>query len=172
MMLNSIVAYQGEDQPNELPMRVRNVRMTSEWLDDEVYDMYADEDWASLFPTSNGWVQLGPNFYVLSMYHQMHCLETMRYAYVAAKAGMLSYPGNGTGTDHHMNHCLTYLREAILCHADTTLERSTVFVDAKGEKDHGATGMGMIHKCRDWVQVRDYVEKHYDGEAFNYFPPN
>jgi len=172
VVLRYITAYTGKDQPKELPLRVNNVQMTAEWLDNKVYNMFADDDWKSLFPSSSGWVELGGNFYALSMYHQMHCLDTMRYAYVAARAGALSFPGNGTGVDHHMNHCLTYLREAVLCHADTTLEDTVVITDAFGEKDHGATGMGMVHKCKDWVQIRDYLDEHYDEAAFNYFPPS
>lgn len=144
--------------------------MNTEWLDDKVYSIYADSDWASLFPRGNGWVALGPKpeFYALSMYHQMHCLDAMRFAYAAAKSGTLTFPGNGTGVDHHMNHCLTYLREGILCAADTTLERSSV-QNKDGRLDHGATGMGMTHKCHDWVQVQKYLEEQYNETEFNDF---
>lgn len=83
--------------------------MNAEWLDDEVYGPYADEDWASNFPKSNGWVALGPNhdMFVLSMFHQLHCLDALRFGYVTAKARVLEFPGNGTGVEHHVNHCLT-----------------------------------------------------------------
>ncbi|KDR68847.1 hypothetical protein GALMADRAFT_77954 [Galerina marginata CBS 339.88] len=146
--------------------------MVGELLDDEVFSMTADSDWDSNFPRGRGWVKLGPNsdFYVLSMYHQLHCLDAMRYAYVAAKTGNIAFPGNGTGFDHHMNHCLTYLREAVLCAADTTLERSETYITPQGVTDRGATGMGMVHQCRNWVQVREYLESQWDDSDDIYLP--
>lgn len=109
LRLDGIVGYIGDDYPKELPLRVNQVAMNAEWLDDEVYGPYADEDWASNFPKSNGWVALGPNhdMFVLSMFHQLHCLDALRFGYVTAKARALEFPGNGTGVEHHVNHCLT-----------------------------------------------------------------
>ncbi|KAA1469634.1 hypothetical protein DENSPDRAFT_835274 [Dentipellis sp. KUC8613] len=157
-------AYTVDDHPNRLPVHIGEAAMNAEWLDDQVYGPYADDDWASLFPRSNGWVALGPNqeMYVLSMFHQLHCLDALRYGYVTAKAGTLQFPGNGTGVEHHVNHCLTYLKEMLLCAGDTTLETSMPVTNAKGEIDHGATGNNIVHRCRDWTQIRDYLEENYE----------
>ena len=54
-----------------------------------------------------------------------------------------------------------YLREFILCNADTTLEESYLIVHENGFKEHGATGMDMIHRCKDWTTVRDYLEDNF-----------
>lgn len=67
----------GRDHPAELPLYVPEAAMNAEWPDDELYGLFEDEEWESLFPRGNGWVTLGPNdeMFVLSMYHQLHCLS-------------------------------------------------------------------------------------------------
>lgn len=75
--------------------------MEVEWLDEEVYGLYADEDWASLFPGDSGFVSLGSpvndsssewdaNVFAIGMFHQLHCLDVFRHSYVAAKARVLA----------------------------------------------------------------------------------
>lgn len=135
--------------------------MNAEWLDDRVYSIYADDDWASLIPEDSGFVDLGPNheMFSLSMYHQLHCLDVMRHAFATAKARVLAFPGNGTKVEHHVSHCLVYLREMVLCAGDTTLEPADAVVLDKAGKEHlGSTGDNVIHKCRDWTQIRGLVE--------------
>lgn len=67
----------GRDHPAELPLYVPEAAMNAEWPDDELYGLWEDKEWESLFPRGNGWVTLGPNdeMFVLSMYHQLHCLS-------------------------------------------------------------------------------------------------
>lgn len=149
--------------------------MEVEWLDDKVYGLYADEDWKSLFPGDAGFVSLGPppsesepksssewnqNVFAVGMYHQLHCLDVFRHSYVAAKAGALTYPGNGTGFDHHVNHCLSYMREMVLCAADTTLIHVVDLETTNHRGRYGASSIGTVHRCRDWTQVRKFVEEH------------
>ena len=134
--------------------------MNAEWLDDRVYSIYADDDWASNIPMDSEFVDIGPNhdLYSLSMFHQLHCLDAMRYAFAAAKASALVFSGNGTGVEHHVTHCLVYLREMVLCAADTTLEPAdAVVLDKLGNEHLGSTGDNVIHRCRDWTQIREVV---------------
>lgn len=157
------LAYVGDDRPIALPLNVRQTAMNTEWLDDRVYGIYADDDWASIIPIRSGFVDLGPNhdLYSLSMYHQLHCLDVMRHAFASAKASALVFPGNGTGVEHHVTHCLVYLREMILCAADTTLEPvDGVALDKLGNEHLGSTGDSVIHRCRDWTQIRGVVEEN------------
>ena len=55
-----------------------------------------------------------------------------------------------------MEHCFDYLRQALMCAADMTLEplRPT----PKG-KMPGVNGWGVQHTCRDWEKVRSWTEK-------------
>ncbi|KAI0781611.1 hypothetical protein BC629DRAFT_1520869 [Irpex lacteus] len=94
------------------------------------------------------------------MYHQLHCLDVFRHSYVAAKAGALAFPGNGTGFDHHINHCLSYMREMVLCAADTTLIHVWDLESTNRRGRYGASSIGTTHRCRDWTQVRKFVEEH------------
>jgi hypothetical protein len=49
---------------------------------------------------------------------------------------------------HHTIHCFDYLRQAILCAGDTTLEGTTEY----GE------GWGSLHQCKDIDAIRQSVE--------------
>jgi hypothetical protein len=76
----------------------------------------------------------------IAMFHQMHCLQIIRTAIVEGEA------------DHHVGHCLNLLRQTVLCTSDTTL-------DALNSK-LGTDGLGIVHVCRDWQKVYDFVEEN------------
>jgi len=124
-----------------------------------------EDDWSSIIP-NHGFVLLdspseeadetGRAFYAVSMYHQLHCLNGFRRLTVAAK--------NGTMTQHnvdHAVHCLSYLRQLLLCHADTALEPARSATTVSGGTTQAVYGEGTTHQCRDWTQVRAFVEKNY-----------
>lgn len=52
----------------------------------------------------------------------------------------------------HVRHCIDYLRQSLICAADTTLEP----ID---EKLGGVTGFGNQRKCRDIVAVIAWTDK-------------
>lgn len=73
----------------------------------------------------------------------------------------------------HAEHCLDYLREALLCYSDTTLEPvEEVRVDENGVAadesstnvhiDQVAMGWGVTHRCRDWSALRDYMSDNWN----------
>jgi len=72
------------------------------------------------------------------MFHQMHCLQKIRSAIVQGEAG------------HHIRHCLNLLRQVVLCASDTTLDPLSTA--------SGTDGLGVVHVCRDWQKVYDFVE--------------
>ena len=74
------------------------------------------------------------------MFHQMHCLQMIRDSIVQANAGV------------HTQHCLNLLRQAVLCASDTT-------IDALSSAT-GTNGLGVVHICRDWQKVYDFVEEN------------
>jgi len=180
--------YVDSDFPSSIPIDLRPVALTVEKTNR--YALTSSSDWGSLFPAGNGWVRLGPDgrLFAVSMYHQLHCLNAMRHALVQARevAGLHFYdpesstdPVNGNATMHmhgkrarklhpetplqafsHADHCFNYLRQAILCAADTTIEASQPKVRPDGKNDSGASGFGMTHTCRDWTQVREYLDEN------------
>lgn len=86
--------------------------------------------------------------YDVSMWHQIHCLNHIRTMLV-----------NGDDGSDHTEHCFHYLRQAILCNADTTLEpggSGEVLPDGSIVAPKGP----VTHTCRDWRQVYDFLDEH------------
>lgn len=111
----------------------------------------ATAEWNAIRPPGNGFVFLGEEHYAfgVSMWHQMHCLNHIRAVLV-----------NGDDGSDHTEHCFHYLRQGILCAADTTLEAGGTSMQLPNG-DKVATGVGTVHTCRDWRQVYDWMEdKH------------
>ena len=81
----------------------------------------------------------------LDVFHQLHCLNNILLA-IAARVK------EGKEPSSHVTHCLQYLRQMILCRADTTLEP----VDPRlGPK---AVQSAVTHTCRDWTRVYSLLE--------------
>ncbi|EFQ91546.1 hypothetical protein PTT_11592 [Pyrenophora teres f. teres 0-1] len=100
--------------------------------------------------------------YSMSMFHQLHCLNSIRM-----QLGMLEGFINNTAADvhqrnvfapeSHVNHCFDYLRQAIMCAGDLSLEHSVV------PSEFGFNGWGTSHKCADWSAMWDIaVDRRYD----------
>ncbi|KAL7277247.1 hypothetical protein ACG7TL_009100 [Trametes sanguinea] len=157
--------YVGDDFPAQLPLKLPAVGLVLS-SDASHFSLYADDDWGSLFPLSDGFITLHPSplthapataqssspdgrTFLISMVHQLHCLDVLRVAFVA----------NRTGAAQHAAHCLRYLRQAVLCHADATLEPDEPGV-RDGRWEHAASGVGAVHRCRDWTALRRYMDEH------------
>lgn len=65
--------------------------------------------------------------------------------------------GESHVTDEHIYHCFDYIRQAIMCNGDTTLERPRV-VD--GNVVRGVDGWGVTHECRDYGAIYSFAEEH------------
>ncbi|KAI0543517.1 hypothetical protein F4679DRAFT_568437 [Xylaria curta] len=84
--------------------------------------------------------------YMMSVFHQLHCLSYIVDHYQRGYAG-----ANLTEEiAHHSAHCFDYLRQSIMCAADTNLE---------GETEAGP-GWGSDHQCADYDAVLDWANKH------------
>ena len=100
----------------------------------------------------------------VAVFHQLHCLvnraarlynsalilfqDSLRRGYYAAMNG--SKPNDLVDTAH-MRHCIDYLRQSLLCAADTNMEPLDTRLG-------GVTGWGP-RKCRDIVAIKDWTEK-------------
>jgi hypothetical protein len=60
----------------------------------------------------------------------------------------------------HINHCFEYMRQAIMCAGDVALEgAATTFPAGEGGEDRGGSdGWDARHVCRDYGQVKEYLE--------------
>ncbi|ATY66303.1 hypothetical protein A9K55_001989 [Cordyceps militaris] len=145
--------YLAGDRPRELPLKVRTIQAA--FHDDPSHygmeGIKATAEWNALRPPGKGFVFLGEErlAFDVSMWHQMHCLNHIRAVLV-----------NGDDGSDHTEHCFHYLRQGILCAADTTLESGgTSMKLANGEEV--ATGVGTVHTCRDWRQIYDWMESQH-----------
>ncbi|KAI0199929.1 hypothetical protein F4808DRAFT_430841 [Astrocystis sublimbata] len=84
--------------------------------------------------------------YMMSVFHQLHCLSYIIDHYQRGYAG-----ANLTEEiAHHSAHCFDYLRQSVMCAADTNLE---------GETEAGP-GWGSDHQCADYDAVLAWANKH------------
>ena len=145
-------AYIAHDFPSQLPVHIPSAGLVLE-PGDARFSLYADDDWNTLFPpeSRNGFTDLGPHnrTFGVAFMHQLHCLDILRIGYVT----------NRTGFAHHFEHCLHYLRQALLCHADTTLEVTKPIL-VHGTWKLRTNGVGSVHRCRDWTALRRYLDEH------------
>ncbi|KAL7626535.1 hypothetical protein AAE478_003307 [Parahypoxylon ruwenzoriense] len=94
------------------------------------YDILSEPYTVGINRTSDG-----PAF-MMSVFHQLHCLSYIVEHYQQGYAGV----GLTDEVAHHSAHCFDYLRQSIMCAADTNLE---------GQTDAGP-GWGSKHECVDY----------------------
>ncbi|EGD86998.2 uncharacterized protein TERG_03253 [Trichophyton rubrum CBS 118892] len=112
--------------------------------------------WDSLVPIGQGTVRFpagSKKIYTLSVVHQLHCLWSIHQSYY----GALQSRRRGDEQQHnhigpHMRHCFDYLRQGLMCAADSTLEP----VDTRLG---GVTGWGNERVCRDYTALKDWAEQ-------------
>ncbi|CAF9926594.1 MAG: hypothetical protein GOMPHAMPRED_004182 [Gomphillus americanus] len=103
----------------------------------------------------------GAKIYGISATHQFHCLNMIRDAflglaiqdpgYVKELRVSSNFSEELAYKPRHIFHCLDYLRQTVMCNADTTLEwRSNV------DPDH-IDGYGPPHQCKNWDEVRQWL---------------
>jgi hypothetical protein len=104
-------------------------------------------EWDNLRPVGAGYLFLGQTYLPIdvSMWHQVHCLNHIRT--------LISIGDDGS--DHTL-HCFHYLRQGILCNADSTLEprRRPSFED---EGNEVFPGDGITHTCKDFQYIYDWT---------------
>ncbi|KAM3077069.1 hypothetical protein ACMFMG_003461 [Clarireedia jacksonii] len=94
--------------------------------------------------------------YATAAVHQLHCLAALRDRIISYQDNRPArYPGD------HSFHCLNYLRQAVLCAGDTTLEYGHKFwSNEKNETEWDFTGTGSVHQCRDWNTIEQFMLEH------------
>ncbi|KAJ7901281.1 hypothetical protein B0H13DRAFT_1622141, partial [Mycena leptocephala] len=125
---------------------------TLEFIFGQHYNIADEAEWATLIPANHSRVRLGADLqeFDVAMYTDLQCLATIRGAYASMGDGArVASPA--------AEACLGQIGQAILCTADITLEPTTPECDRE-KCAAAASGQFLDHKCRDWVQVRNYVE--------------
>ncbi|KAI1357502.1 hypothetical protein F5Y08DRAFT_159559 [Xylaria arbuscula] len=111
----------------------------------------SDASWQAIFPEGLGFVQhpeIAPEPMGLSVFHQLHCLDGLRRGYWGAGHGA----PHGSHEEHsHVRHCIDYIRQSLMCHADTNLEPINFELG-------GVTGFDSPRRCRDIAKVKEWAE--------------
>ncbi|KZV81916.1 hypothetical protein EXIGLDRAFT_844187 [Exidia glandulosa HHB12029] len=82
---------------------------------------FADEGWASLVP-GNGTVRVNGTPYLLGVFHELRCLDLLR----RQLRDTATVPFNvSSPAGRRARHCMQYLRQMVLCRANTRLELVT-----------------------------------------------
>jgi len=148
--------YVGDSYPArwELPAFAGPVEMT--FAESDAYALdgpFADALWMSnrRLSTHAGYARFGPErrVFALSMFHQLHCINTMRRA--------LAHPDDKEANGEHVQHCLSYLRQFFLCAADDVLEPGDFTA-----RDFSVDRLSHTRVCRDWSAVYDAAADNWD----------
>ncbi|KZS89072.1 hypothetical protein SISNIDRAFT_497640 [Sistotremastrum niveocremeum HHB9708] len=110
-------------------------------------------NWTSPIPGDEGHYVVG-----LDVFHQLHCLNTVRKALWPqrySRHDTLSAPGAHTHVDH-VDHCLNILREHIVCTANTTPNVFQWSEDKKMIFPH----FDSVHVCRNWESITEWAANH------------
>ena len=94
------------------------------------------------------------NVYMISAFHQLHCLQELQKAFVQKDKH------NSSGDETHINHashCFNYLRQGILCAGDMALEGPDP-IPVPGESP--LRGWGTTHSCRSWDGLLDWRDEY------------
>lgn len=142
----------------------------------------SDDAWGELMPPGDGFVvidnprdyDLPPGkssrygeVYDISMWHQLHCLLHMR-TYMSTMHSFLNQTNLQQMYDvalapqvDHILHCFDYLRQAVMCAGDMTLEWPRTESDGRR---FAVDGWDIKHdNCRSWDAMSDFVEKRAVG---------
>ena len=97
----------------------------------------------------------------MSVFHQLHCLGVLRYSWFALLGDQ---DPSVERPLHHLApaaaiHCFDFLRQAIMCSADTTMELARF--RAPDGTIHTAHGWGVEHRCKDWDAVWDWTMRYH-----------
>ncbi|KAG4434537.1 hypothetical protein IFR05_009978 [Cadophora sp. M221] len=142
----------------------------------------SDQAWKDLTPKKGGYIAVsdedkeryrlpstemrdGEWIYGVSVFHQLHCLQMIRNGHYTTLAHQDHHDHSpdtqSEGRMHHYDHCFDFLRQALMCRPDTTLEPVTPAPNGL----LADTGRGVVHSCRDYKDVLwfsgQYTPKNY-----------
>ncbi|RDW90547.1 uncharacterized protein DSM5745_02322 [Aspergillus mulundensis] len=157
----------------KLPMGTRKVIFNANhtFVDDPKTNPRTVDAWNSIMPVGYGGILLTPDQYpvtsnhrtsykedhwAFTVYHQIHCLYHIQKAYY----NLIRSPNTSdavksvqeTQGKTHVPHCIDYLRQSVLCSADTTLEP----MDPNGR----TAGWDTEHICADYAALMAWTEEH------------
>ncbi|KAK3356665.1 hypothetical protein B0T25DRAFT_453277, partial [Lasiosphaeria hispida] len=95
----------------------------------------------------------------VSVFHQIHCLNMIRRSLSASVANPTEFHYLIPQLYRHWDHCFDYVRQALMCAADVTLENLETRADGKTLLA-SVDGWGTTHMCRDYQGVVEWAAAH------------
>ncbi|KAI3318834.1 hypothetical protein HD806DRAFT_511125 [Xylariaceae sp. AK1471] len=123
-------------------------------------DAKSDALWDSLFPEKLGFVkhpELAPDVAGIAVFHELHCLNILRTAYFTSLEGNLEevaaagQDANHRTSRHHIRHCFEYLRQSLICLADSNLENMNYTTQ-------GVSGWQTERTCRNFEGLKSWAD--------------
>jgi len=102
--------------------------------------------------------------YSVSMFHQLHCLAQLRKMYWVFRDGVVTGETTNARTfagrvsTDHVSHCFDYLRQAIFCSGDMTLEWPKQDGPSSGAV---VDGWNIPHTCKSPKSIADFMDEHH-----------
>ncbi|KAK6420624.1 hypothetical protein LTR81_006359 [Elasticomyces elasticus] len=140
-----------------------------------------DEAWSLMAPLGDGFILL-PNstaqgaydlplgqytsrgqIYDISVFHQLHCLANIRRHMFAMDAILdrndrLEIDSLALKPhDDHVYHCFDYIRQALMCAGDMTIEWPRTETDGSR---FAVDGWSITHECKDWSAIIEFMKQN------------
>ncbi|PMD61028.1 uncharacterized protein K444DRAFT_720792, partial [Hyaloscypha bicolor E] len=136
--------YQGRPNPENLASWTR---LTTAGI------VKLDEQEAKRLPNKTAQVSGEPGSYIasLEMFHQLHCLNQLRLVYFDETKDMSTDDKIKVGL--HIDHCVDYLRQAIMCHGDIEM----ITFDWDENKEYYPPNYNVVHRCRKFEPIERWA---------------
>lgn len=113
---------------------------------------------------------------LISVFHELHCLDSIRHLYFGHKTGLDPDPkiNSAVLAPHHIDHCFDSLRQTLMCGADIT-PVPYQWVPSMGK---ALGSLGVPHTCRgktylvvcfhslrsEFYSLRIFLTEHADAK--------
>ncbi|OJJ47404.1 hypothetical protein ASPZODRAFT_16085 [Penicilliopsis zonata CBS 506.65] len=91
----------------------------------------------------------------LEVFHQLHCLNSLRRLIYNTSTFV-----TGVGAEMHVDHCIDYLRQTIMCHSDVT---PITHIPKPSHHQRGAPWMPNFaskHTCRNFWKIHEWATRY------------
>ncbi|KAK5136776.1 hypothetical protein LTR08_002072 [Meristemomyces frigidus] len=146
----------------------------------------SDQAWHYLSPDGDGFILVPNNtrqdyhlqpgkqtpqgeVYDISLFHQLHCLSNIRKQSLTLQAALGRdnwheiYNVLLKHQEDHVYHCFDYIRQALMCAGDMTIEWPRTEPDGRR---FAVDGWGITHECKSWEAIMDFMNENTVSKTF------
>ncbi|KAH7126647.1 hypothetical protein B0J11DRAFT_604388 [Dendryphion nanum] len=142
-------------------------------------DPELESTWEQLLPVGRGFIQLDSQgkpvhnngepsdksqTKIVSVFHQLHCLNTLRKSIDTAMTNPDAFYYVTPKLSPHWANCIEYLRQVLMCNSEMTFESLRSEESRNGDVDRSllaeVDGWGTEHQCRNFGKIHKWAEMH------------